>query len=355
MIAIFLKLDLRWLCAALCLSLLVACSSRPASLDGYISENGNYRDNGKFQNSDGTQINKSFGELLSWWWERLGNIPDPMRFESVSADDEALQPVAPKPSITWIGHASYLYRVGDVAILTDPHFTQRASPVSFAGPKRYMPPGLTIEELPKIDIDSISHNHYDHLDLKSVKTLAARDPETLFVVPMGMLDWFEEEGITNVRQYDWWQDEVIGNTKVTFVPVHHWSGRSLTDRNLTLWGGWHFDVGGRSFVHLGDTGYSKDFTQIRERLGPVDLAAIPIGAYAPIWFMKAAHVSPAEAVQIYIDLEADDAVGMHWGTFILTDEPVDEPPKLLAQSLEERSISADRFRVLKHGETWNLN
>jgi L-ascorbate metabolism protein UlaG (beta-lactamase superfamily) len=257
--------------------------------------------------------------------------------------------------ITWIGHESFLYQNKDINILTDPHFTERASPLSFAGPKRYMAPGMKIDDLPDIDVVTISHSHYDHLDYGTVKSLSEKFKNILFVVPLGLKEWFEDKGIYNVRELDWWESTKVQRTAITFAPVQHWSARGLFDRNESLWGAWHFKNNSHSFIHLGDTGYTNDFKEIRKKLGPVDLAAIPIGAYEPRWIMEFSHLNPEEAVLAYFDLDATKAIGMSWGTFILTDEPVTEPPKKLDEALQRYDLSKEDFFVLAHGETYLID
>jgi N-acyl-phosphatidylethanolamine-hydrolysing phospholipase D len=249
-----------------------------------------------------------------------------------------------------------LVRLAGMNILFDPVFSERASPVGFAGPKRIVPLPIDIPELPRIDVVLISHNHYDHLDAESVTRLAAMEQGSpRFLVPLGLKDWFAALGITRVDEYDWWQETREGDLRITFVPVQHWSKRRLDDANQTLWGGWVVEGEGQRLVHTGDTGYSKDFRDIGERLGPFDMAFIPIGSYAPRWFMKVMHVDVPEAVQVRADLNAARAIGMHWGTFeSLADEPLDEPPVVLARQRQERGLTPDQFDVLKIGETRRL-
>jgi L-ascorbate metabolism protein UlaG (beta-lactamase superfamily) len=222
----------------------------------------------------------------------------------------------------------------------------------FSGPGRVVPLPLDIGDLPRIDLVLITHNHYDHLDEASVRRLAAMPQGSpRFLVPLGLKAWFEELGITRVDEFDWWEQTREGPLALTFVPAQHWSRRSLNDTNQTLWGGWVLEGEGMKLIHTGDTGYSKDFRDIGERLGPFDLAFIPIGAYAPRWFMQTMHVDVPEAVQIREDLRAARAIGIHWGTFeSLTDEPLGEPPQLLAQQRELRGLTRDQFDVMTIGE-----
>ena len=301
------------------------------------------------------------GSFWAWQWERWRDgLPSPppggWNLPAVKTDAEALRSGETNPSVTWIGHATMLVRLGGSNILFDPVFSERASPVSFAGPRRIVPLPIDIAELPPIDIVLISHNHYDHLDAESVKRIAAMPQGSpLFLVPMGLKAWFAELGIARVDELDWWQQTRHGDLKVTFVPAQHWSKRTLTDANQTLWGGWVVEGDGLSIIHTGDTGFSQDFRDIGERLGPFDMAFIPIGSYAPRWFMKTMHADVPEAVQIRSDLRAARAIGMHWGTFeSLADEPLDEPPRVLARQREQHGLSEDQFDVLKIGETRRL-
>jgi L-ascorbate metabolism protein UlaG (beta-lactamase superfamily) len=261
--------------------------------------------------------------------------------------------LAANPSVTWVGHATVLLRVGGLSVLTDPQFSERASPVAFAGPKRVVPPVPALSELPHIDAVVVSHNHYDHLDLASVRALAAQaGGSPRFFVPLGLKDWFERRGIRDVTEMDWWQSQNLGHLKIDLVPVQHWSKRTLRDTNQTLWGGWVLRHPELSFFFAGDTGYSKDFQDIRAKFGGFDLAAIPIGAYAPRWFMQIMHIDPAEAVQVHKDVNARQSLAIHWGTFAnLTDEILYEPPQRLAEERAKAGLTEEDFFVLRHGET----
>ncbi|MEK9710995.1 MAG: MBL fold metallo-hydrolase [Thalassolituus sp.] len=304
---------------------------------------------GTFVNTDGKAINKPFTDLIRWQWTR--EEPDPVVFEVLQPDLKKIE--SPEENqITWIGHSTFLLQVSGINVLTDPHFSERASPFSFAGPKRVVESPLSISGLPDIHAVVISHNHYDHLDEESIVALAQRvqDTPVVFYVPLGLKAWFDDLGVSNVRELDWWETESLSQFRVSAVPVRHWSARGMFDRNKTLWAGWMIDIGDFRFFHTGDSGYSKDFKDIAVRFPDIDLATIPIGAYDPRWFMKDAHMDPAEAVQVYQDLQAKKAIGMHWGTFILTDEEMTEPPKLLAQALEAQGLTAEEFAVMQHGE-----
>jgi N-acyl-phosphatidylethanolamine-hydrolysing phospholipase D len=298
-----------------------------------------------------------------WKWQRerwakgLPKIPEGgYRFELLRPDVTWLQQNRSEPTLTWVGHATFLLQLGGINILTDAHFSERASPVQFAGPRRVVAPALRLTELPHIDAVVISHNHYDHLDRGTVKRLAAQSGGSAhFFVPLGLKAWFRRAGIHSVTELDWWDEAQHRGLKLTLTPVQHWSSRTPWDRDKTLWGGWVVEHPQLRFFFAGDTGYSQDFKDIGERLGAVDLAALPIGAYDPRWFMQIMHVNPEEAVQIHRDLRARHSVAMHWGTFILTDEPLDEPPHRLAAARHAAGVSPEAFFVMKHGETRNLS
>jgi N-acyl-phosphatidylethanolamine-hydrolysing phospholipase D len=252
------------------------------------------------------------------------------------------------PSITWIGHSTMLVRMDGVTFLTDPIFSERASPVGFAGPKRLVPPGVPVQDLPEIDFVLLSHDHYDHADLPSVQALAARGAR--FIVPLGLGDLVRSAGGDAV-ELDWWQTHEIGDIRIHCVPSQHFCGRALADGNRRLWAGWVVEGPTRRFYHAGDTGYFTGFAEIGKRLGPIDLAAIPIGAYAPREIMRVVHLNPEEAVQAAIDLGATRVIGMHFGTFDLTDEPLDEPPRRFHAAAAEHGLAADQAWTLNAGES----
>lgn len=304
-----------------------------------------------------------FKDFLRWQWERGGPAMNSDITLPVAENNPAfLQQNRTQPTLTWVGHSTFLLQFAGLNILTDPHFTKRASPLSFIGPARQTPLGLTLEDLPEIHAVVISHDHYDHLDVGSVEALTARQPDNppRFFVPLQLKAWFADLGIDNVVELDWWDAADFAGWKIHAVPVQHFSGRGPITRNETLWAGWVLEHPQAKFFFAGDTGYSKDFADIGQRLGPIDLALIPIGAYEPRWFMRAMHVNPTEAVKIHQDVRARRSVGMHWGTFILTDEALDQPPIALANARAAAGIADEDFIVLKHGQTqpltgWLLN
>jgi len=275
---------------------------------------------------------------------------------------------AMQPAVTWIGHATVLAQLGGLNVLTDPVFSERASPVSFAGPRRHQPPALALAELPRIDVVLVSHNHYDHCDLASLVALA-RQPggAPRFVVPLGVRALLADAGIEGVVELDWWQSTTIdgagGPVEIVLTPVQHWSGRRLDDRMRTLWGGFAVFATDLHVYFAGDTGYSQDFAdtrarfadrQTRERGGGFDLALLPIGAYEPRWFMQPQHVNPDEAVRAHLDLGAKASLAIHWGTFPMSDEALDQPPRELAQARAAHGVRDADFLMLPIGGTQKL-
>eukprot|EP01122_Echinamoeba_exundans_P013626 TRINITY_DN5984_c0_g1_i1.p1 TRINITY_DN5984_c0_g1~~TRINITY_DN5984_c0_g1_i1.p1 ORF type:complete len:406 (+),score=70.06 TRINITY_DN5984_c0_g1_i1:212-1429(+) len=263
-------------------------------------------------------------------WEKINNPPK-----------DAIQAM-------WIGHASFLVQMQGLNFLTDPVWSERCSPSQLVGPKRYRPPPCGIDELPPIHFVIISHNHYDHLDALAVQKLG-NGP--LWIVPKGHMKWFQGMGVNRVVEFDWWDElEIAPELRVVCLPAQHWSKRTLTDDNCALWSGWGVFGSKQRVFFAGDTGYCTGFQEIGKKFGPFDLGLIPIGAYDPRWFMCPQHVDPEEAVQIHVDIQSKKSIGMHWGTFILTDEPVLEPPVRVAADMKKRGLPEDEFIAIKHGE-----
>ena len=304
-----------------------------------------------FSNSDSSVIPKTLGDVVEW---RMTKDLSPERIELKTSNEwQSLDSKSTQYAV-WIGHATYLLNTGDVTVLTDPIFSERASPVGWAGPERLVPPAVPLEQLPSIDVVVISHNHYDHLDLPSLKVLQKNNPNLIFLVPQGDKALLVSHDLSHVYEFRWWQSIQINQTEFTFTPVQHWSGRGITGRNTSLWGGWFLKSPNLSIYHAGDTGYSNDFVATQMRLGTPDVAFIPIGAYKPRWFMKNQHVNPAEAVQIALDLKVTRSFAMHWGTFVLTDEPIKEPRTMLVQELKERNLAPDFFIAPAPGAVLSL-
>jgi N-acyl-phosphatidylethanolamine-hydrolysing phospholipase D len=291
------------------------------------------------------------------WREGLPKKPaGGYKFPLLKPDTTYLAANRSESTLTWIGHATLLVQIKGVNILTDPHFSERASPVDFAGPKRVVPAAMTIGELPPIDLVVISHNHYDHLDAASVIQLNKRaNGKTLFLVPLGIKKWFTARKIDNVVEMDWWDERSELGLNIAFTPMQHWSKRTLWDTNQALWGGWLFRAENFKFIFIADSGYSKDFAEIFLRYGAMDFAAVPIGHYEPRWFMKMQHANPPEALQMVRDLHAAKAIAVHWGTFDdLTDESLYDPPQILNQALSAAELPSEKLAVMTHGETRKL-
>ena len=335
-----------------------------ATMNPYFDAKKPHHRPGGFQNNYTEFQLKGVGELLRW---RLNaarqGLPPPVQapVPTVSADRAFLRGNAGatmQPAVTWLGHATVLAQFAGLNVITDPVFSERCSPLQFVGPRRAQPPGLALAELPHIHLALVSHNHYDHLDENSVKVLNAQPGgPPLFVVPLGLKPWLAARGITNVVELDWWQSHHIGDVEVVLTPAQHWSGRGVQDRLTTLWGGFAVFAPELHLFYSGDTGYSKDFADIRERFaarqqgGGFDIALLPIGAYEPRWFMQQQHVNPSEAVQIHRDLGAQRSLAVHWGTFALTDESLDEPPRALAAARQAQGVADNDFFALAVGQT----
>jgi N-acyl-phosphatidylethanolamine-hydrolysing phospholipase D len=250
--------------------------------------------------------------------------------------------------VTWIGHDTFLIQVAGRNFLTDPIFSERCSPLTFLGPRRQVPPGVPFEALPRIDLVAISHNHYDHLDEPTVRRLGDSLP---YFVPLGLADWFKSLGRNQVREFDWWQSEALGPVRLTCVPAQHFSMRTPFDRNHTLWCGWVLETPAGNIYFAGCSGYSPDFQEIGTRFGPLKLSLIPIGCYQPRWFMRPMHLNPPEAVTVHRELRSRHSIGIHWGTFRLTDEPMGEPPVYLEKALQEAGVPPEEFITMGIGET----
>jgi len=272
-------------------------------------------------------------------------VPRPGAAPAVPFDSPA---ILGNPSVTWIGHATMLVRMDGATFLTDPMFSKRASPLSFAGPPRLVAPGVPLSDLPPVDFAVLSHDHYDHTDARSIRALSARG--TRFLVPTGMGALLRDWGV-DATELGWWERTTVGPLTVHCVPAQHFSGRTLADRNRRLWSGWFVEGGAHRFYFAGDTGYFPGFAEIGVRLGPPDLAAVPIGAYLPQAMMKPVHVTPEEALRAATDAGAKRVVAMHFSTFDLADEPLDEPPARFRAEAARLGLGEERAWVLNVGES----
>jgi N-acyl-phosphatidylethanolamine-hydrolysing phospholipase D len=336
---------------------LLSCSGHYISPTEVTEDRPSHHTENGFRNPFPGFEEKGFGDFLYWILiDRAKNSrnkkPESYRFEIINNNGRSLRENSSKASVTWIGHATLLIQMQGVNILTDPIWSERSSPFQFIGPKRFVPPGIQFQDLPEIHVVIISHDHYDHLDEMTIKKLGNKP---LYIVPLKVGEFLESLGITNYRELDWWQSETFRGIDFVSTPVQHFSGRSFLSRNNTLWSSWVIRGKTHRIYFTGDSGYFKGFREIGEKFGPFDLAAIPIGAYMPRWFMGPVHVSPAEAVQVYLDLNARKFIAIHWGTFDLANEPLDEPPKTLLNEVKKRSLPIENFWIFRHGETRFLN
>jgi N-acyl-phosphatidylethanolamine-hydrolysing phospholipase D len=283
---------------------------------------------------------------------RLRGTPDGLPEHEPEAAARLREALARQAAtVTWVNHASLLVRMDGVTFLTDPTWAPAAGPFGRLGARRLAEPGLALEDLPPLDFVVISHNHYDSLDLGSLRALARRHPRARFLVPLGNGALLRDEGIVHVEELDWNGTWRLGEVEVRCLPSQHWSRRGLLDERLALWASWAVLGPERRFYFAGDSGYFEIFARIGEALGPFDLAAVPIGAYEPQAMMRAVHLDPEQAVQVALDVRARRAVAMHFGTFDLTDEPVDEPPRRFLAAAREAGLGAERAWVLRLGET----
>jgi len=306
----------------------------------------------RFSNLDGTAEVADLVDILRWQLgfhdEKRPRAPATgVDVPTVANDGRALRH-ATKDALTWIGHASFLVQLGGRSALIDPVMSERLSAVV----RRNVAPGLDWPALPKIDVVLVTHNHRDHMDGPTLKRLGS-DP--VYVVPRGLGAWFERAGLRRVVEMDWWQEEEIEGLRVTFVPSQHWSRRGLTDMNASWWGGYVLERGGLRVYHSGDTAWFDGFSLIGNRCGDIHAAMLPIGAYAPRWFMRPQHMDPGDAVRAFEALGASKLVAMHWGTFKLTDEHLAEPPELLREIWARSGLPEAQRLVPAIGETLRLD
>ena len=323
-----------------------------------------HRPGGGFRNPWVDPAVPGYGGLVKWMLVHRTTRPrpkdpDPSIFKRVLP--AFINPRAPTSqlTVTWVGHASLLIQLDGLNILTDPMWSERASPAQFAGPKRWVAPGVALDALPPLDVVLQSHNHYDHLDDHTVRQLVRRHPQALWLTPLGLASFVRKRGApaSAVIELDWWQEHTVDSLRIAATPAMHFSSRGVGDRGDTLWCGFALAAANgaeRRVFFAGDTGFHPDFGTIGDRLGPFDVALLPIGAYEPRWFMRYVHMNPEEAVDAFRVLNARVMVPIHWGTFKLTDEAMDEPPLRARAAWQAAGLAEERYRQLAHGETLTL-
>jgi L-ascorbate metabolism protein UlaG (beta-lactamase superfamily) len=335
--------------------LLAACATRLGGNAYYSGPVSDHFDGTHFFNPGGTPP-RGFAELLRWQfgggrvaWPESVPSPFPPDRPPARVEGAALR-------VSFVGHATFLIQGNGLNILTDPVWSERASPFGFTGPRRYNPPGIAFEDLPRIDAVLVSHSHYDHMDVETLTRLWERDRPRV-VVPLGNDAILRgHHPAMAVTAADWADTVEIGKgATVTLEPVHHWSRRALADRNHALWAGFVLNGVGGSVFYAGDTGFDegRPFRNVAARHGALDLALLPIGAYEPRWFMAPQHMDPGEAVEGFRLLGARQALGCHWGTFRLTNEGAEEPAEALASALRAAGVPAERFLAMRPGQVWS--
>ncbi len=297
------------------------------------------------------QFNPGLGKILRMLTVRRKEWPK--RPIPASPSPQTIQSIADHLTITFVNHATFLIQFPGYNILTDPVWSDRASPYSWLGPKRYREPGIPLENLPPIDLILLSHNHYDHLDVQTLRKLNHKfSPKVL--VSMGNKSLIQSLGIVEVEEMDWWEDQKVDDRiKITFTPAQHFSARGLWDRYRTLWGSFYIQHTNQDVYFGADSGYATHFKDIKNRLGAPDIAILGIGAYDPGWFMSPIHMNPAEAVQAHLDLEAHTSIAMHYGTFRLAAESYDDPIIKLRKAKKRFGVAEDRFITLREGYPWS--
>lgn len=328
---------------------LISCSS-----GRYFGPKSDHFDGERFFNPTPYK-EKTFLDVLKWqltknkkkWPDQVTNIATPEIKENTHIESNQVH-------VTFINHATFLLQLKNINILTDPIWSERASPVQFLGPKRVRPPGLAFEQLPPIDIVLISHNHFDHMDKETIKRLEQKfSPQ--FIVGLGDKVLLQSFGVKNVIEMDWWQETRIKNLTITYTPAQHFSARSLTDRFYSLWGGFMItNELNQNIYFSGDTGLSSYFSDIKKKFTEIHLAFLPIGAYEPRDFMKDNHTNPDDAVKAHLILEPNLSIGKHFGTFQLTDEGFEDPKIDLQKAKKENNINENSFITLNEGESRTL-
>ena len=306
---------------------------------------------GRFVNPHIQNVRRSIWDLIFW---KLGFYDD--LTPKLSPPSDFMYPAATKhylrnqPSAVWIGHSTYLIEMDGLVILTDPVWDSYCSPIPIRSLRRYSEPPIALADLPPIDLVLLSHNHYDHLDAKTVSTLHRFHPQIEWIVPQALAPWVRRRQIHSVAEVEWWKTHAAKNCKITAVPTQHFSGRGLWDKDKTHWNGYVVETPNKRLYFTGDTGYNgRDFKAIGGQFPYMDLSLIPIGTYSPQKFMQPVHINPFEAVQIHQDVKSRLSLGMHWNTFRLSDEPMDRPPYDLYLAMKEKKLSFDTFLPVPPG------
>ncbi len=315
-------------------------------------------DNGRFRNPEGSPARS---ENVKWSYSTFNKekkkldmtVPDGHVIKK-NLVLEKLKNIKNDDYIGWIGHATFLIKLGNTTIITDPVFSKNAGPLIF-GPKRYTEPALDLNELPKIDLFLLTHNHYDHQDMGTIRKFPYKDSKVFTALKLGK--YFTKHHFKNVQELDWYQEVKLNDLKITFLPAVHWSKRSLTDTNKTLWGSFLIEYAGKKIFFACDTGYGNIYKKIGNEFGPIDLTMINIGAYdfRPMFEKSIYHTSPEEALQAAQDLKSNKVLGTHWGTFVLSLEPIMEPPKRFKDNAEKFGFKRDDALIFKIGEFKKLS
>jgi N-acyl-phosphatidylethanolamine-hydrolysing phospholipase D len=302
-------------------------------------------------------------DFFRWQWQRRKQVRHtrPRASDFPHGTPSIAYPVAQpgETRITWVGHSTFLIQAGGINVLTDPVWSVRASPFHWLGPTRLTAPGVEYDALPPIHVVLISHDHYDHLDTATVLRLARSFSNAQWFAPLGHAGFLHRRGVRHVEEMDWWDERAIvvqdARAQLTALPVQHWTRRIGSGYRARLWCSFALRAGASNIFFTGDSGYCPAFKENGQRLGPFDVALLPIGAYEPRWFMRMAHMNPEEALQSYLDLRADHFVSMHWATFWLTDEHPLEPAQRIRAAWTEAALQQEKLHVLGVGETLTLS